>query len=506
LTYGDVEKRTAQIADVTARHYMPPWLPEAGYGDFADTRRLSNDELGQIQQWIAEGAAEGDPNAAPPAPHWSGGWQLGQPDLVVDLPRYVLASEGKDVYRNLVAPIPIASNRFVQAVELLPGNAKVVHHAFINVDETPVSRRLAQKHDPPGFDGMDLPESAGMPGGQLLGWQPGKVASRADIELAWLLKTNTDLVLQMHLHPSGKPEALAPKVGFYFTVQPPQAVPFRLRLVRFDFDLPAGDSNVVVEQKYTLPVDVEVRRILPHCHYLGKDLQGYAVLPNGERRWLIWIKNWDFNWQGDYKCAQPVALPKGTQLVMRYTYDNSDKNERNPNSPPKLVHQGTQTTDEMAALALQVVTRSPADRSLLAQDYFKDFFRVSLDSFRYRLRLDPSDVDAHVKLARALFSQGETYEALQHLTKAIGMKPDDDRAHYELGFILLRQGKLAEAYREFQTVVQLNPEDYEAYGSLGVICLNAGRTHEGRKYLETALRLNPGDSVARQNLEQLPPE
>ena len=503
LNYADVKKRLEQIADVTARHFMPPWLPEPGHGAFADERRLSDGELGLIQQWGAEGAPEGDPAQLPPLPQWSEGWQLGQPDLIVEMPAYTLAREGKDVYWNSVAPIPVGSTRYVRGVEFLPGNPKVVHHAFINVDETRRSRRLAEKRNPPGFEGMDLPDSALMPGGQLLGWQPGKIASLADDGLSWVLKTNTDLVLQMHLHPSGKPEALHPKIGLYFTDQPPTTVPFRIRLVRFDFELPAGADRCLVEQSYVLPVDVELRRILPHCHYLGKDLQAYALLPNGEKQWLLWIKDWDFNWQGDYKYRQPVALPRGSKLVMRYTYDNSTNNLRNPNTPPKTVRHGLQTTDEMAALALQAVVHSPQDRSLLAEDYFKHFLEVSMDHYRARLRWDPKDVEAHVKLGRALFSKGLTEEALAQLSQALQVKPDDDRAHYELGFIYLRQQRLADAYREFQAVVRSNPEDFEAYGSLGFICLSTGRKEEAQKYLATALRLNPDDVVARSNLERL---
>jgi Flp pilus assembly protein TadD len=502
LSYTEVKKHARQIAEVTERRYMPPWLPEPGYGHFAGERRLTTQELGTLQQWIREGTPEGDPAQLTPPRTWTEGWQLGVPDLVVDLPAYTLPGEGKDIYRNLVVPIPVSSTKFVKGAEFLPGNPRVVHHAFINIDETRQSRRLAEKQNPPGFDGMDMPESAIMPGGQLLGWQPGKQADLVEDGLAWVLKPNTDLVLQMHLHPTGKPEVIRAKVGFYFTDQSPTTVPYRIRLVRFDFEIPPGASNYLVEQSYVLPVDVSLRRILPHCHYLGKDLQAYALLPNGEKRWLIWIKDWDFNWQGDYKFAEPVELPKGSRLVMHYTYDNSTNNPRNPHSPPVTVRHGLQTTDEMAALALQAVVRTPQDRALLAQDYFNYFRRVSMDYYEFRLRNDPNDVEAHTKLARALFSLDRTEEALAHLTSAVRIKPTDDRPHYELGFIYLRQQRLREAFQEFQTVIQLNPEDHEAYGSLGYICLAAGKKDAARAYLEAALRLNPDDQIARDNLER----
>ena len=507
LNYADVKKHVNQIAEVTAKGYMPPWLPEPGFGDFTDVRRLTAEQLGVLQQWVAEGAVEGDPSGLPPTPKWPEDWQLGVPDLVVKLPQaYALAAEGKDVYRNVVIPIPVGTSRYVKGVELLPGNPKVLHHAFINLDETRQSRRLAEAQNPPGFDGMDLPESVIMPGGQFLGWQPGKMPSLTPDGLSWVLRTNADLVLQMHLHPSGKPETIQPTIGFYFTDQAPTNVPFRIKLARFDFEIPAGAADYVVEQSYMLPVDVSLLRVLPHAHYSGKDLQAYALLSSGEKRWLIWIRNWDFNWQGDYQFTQPVFLPKGTRLVMHYTYDNSTNNLRNPNSPPKPLRHGLQTTDEMAGLVFQAIARDSQDRSILAKDYSEYFVRVSMDYYRFLLKLNAEDAAAHLKLGRALVAQGQSSEGMTHLMSAIRIKPDDDKGHYELGYVYLLENRLKEAYQEFQTVVRLNSNDFQAFGNLGLICLKAGRLAEAQTYLETALRLNPDDLVAQQNLRLLKPK
>ena len=504
LTYLEVNKHARQIGEVTQRRYMPPWLPEPGYGQFAFDRQLGADQIAIIQQWVAEGAVEGNPNDLPPLPRFPEDWQLGHPDLVVTLPQpYTLPAEGKDVYRNVVIPIPVATRRYVKGVEVLAGNPKVMHHAFINVDETRQARRLAEKQNPPGFDGMDLPESVIMPGGQFLGWQPGKMPSLVSDGLSWVLKTNVDLVLQMHLHPSGRPETVQPAIGFYFTDQAPTNVPFRIKLARFDFEIPAGAADYVVEQSYVLPVDVSLLRVLPHAHYLGKDLQGYALLSTGEKRWLIWIRNWDFNWQGDYQYAQPVVLPKGTRLVMHYLYDNSTNNTHNPNQPPKPVRHGLQTTDEMAGLVFQAVVRNAEDRSILAKDYSEYFVRLSMDYYRFLLNLNADDEEAHIKLGRALVAQGQTPEGITHLLAAVRIQPDDDKAHYELGYAYLLQNRLTAASQEFYSVIRLNRDDYQAFGSLGVICLREGRLADAQTYFETALRLNPDDVVARQNLRLL---
>lgn len=165
FSYAEAKKRAKQIAEVTANRYMPPWLPEHGYGEFANDRSLTSGQIERIQQWDVQGVVEGRSEDLPPLPKWSEEWQLGRPDLVIQLPEvYELQSDGKDVYRNFVVPIPTEAKRYVKGVEFKPGNYKVVHHAFINIDNTRHSRRLAEKEAPQGFDGMELPETAHMPG------------------------------------------------------------------------------------------------------------------------------------------------------------------------------------------------------------------------------------------------------------------------------------------------------------------------------------------------------
>jgi tetratricopeptide (TPR) repeat protein len=501
LSFEQVSKHARQIAEVTARRYMPPWPPEPGYGEFVDERRLTPDELGMIQQWVAEGAIEGTPSQLAPAPESKTGWKMGKPDLVVTMPQaYTLEAEGKDVYRNFVFPIPNDSRRYVRGVEFRPGNPRVVHHAFIDVDETRQSRRLAEKQNPAGFDGMELPDTAVMPAGQFLGWQPGKSTYTVPDGLAWVLNPSTDLVLQMHFHPSGKPEKVQPSIGFYFTDQAPTNLPFRLRLLNYELDIPPGAEAYTAEQTYVLPVAVSLLRVNPHAHYLGKDLQGYADLPDGERKWLLRIKDWDLNWQGDYQYARPVELPKGTRLCMRFTYDNSTNNVRNPHQPPVRVRHGINSSDEMAALGFQALAHNAVDRELLSRDYQKYFAHVLISYFQFRLRLDDSDATAHTRLASFLYLQGKGAEALEHATRAVKLKPDDDQAHYQLGNLYLVANRLAEANEEFQRVVQLNPQDSQAYGNLGLIWLKQRQWVEARRYLQVAVQLNPEDQLARRNL------
>lgn len=503
LTYADVHKRARQIVEVTQSGYMPPWLPVAGHGRFANERRLDPHERETLARWAAEGAIEGNAANLPPLPEFSGEWRLGNPDLVVEMPAYTLPAEGEDLYRNLVAAIPVTETRYVRGVEFLPGNARVVHHSFINVDETGQSRRLSGKDGQPGFGGMSIPESAVMPGGQLLGWQPGKVPSFSPDGLAWVLKKGSDLVLQMHLVPTGKPELVQPRIGFYFTAQPPRNSAFRIKMAALNLDIPAGEARYTAEQTYTLPADIQLMRVGAHAHFLARDIRAEAILPSGAITPLLTITNWDFKWQGDYQYAQPVVLPQGTKIVARFIYDNSTNNVRNPHHPPRRVRYGLRTADEMGELFFQVVPVNPRNYAALAQDHSRYLVEVSADFFRHRLVLNPEDTEANGRLGRIQAAQGRFAEATALLKRAIQSDPNFAEAHLDLAQVYLRQKKHAEAFEEFQTVTRLKPEESQAFGSLGILALQAGRAQEAARYFQEAVRLNPEDSLAAKYLQQL---
>ena len=480
LSYSDVRKRSKTIVDVIQRRYMPPWLPEKGYGQFVGERRLTEDQIDLIQRWVALGAVEGTTADLPNPPRFDQGWQLGQPDFVMTLPRaYVLAADGKDVYRNLVVPVPLTAAHYIKGFEFHPGNARVVHHAFVAFDETRGSRILADKENPPGFDGMELPDTAQMPAGQLMGWQPGKTPYFCQPGLSWLLRPKTDLVLQLHMHPSGKPELVQPTIGFYFTDQAPTNSPFRIGMRCFSLDIPTGASNYAVEESYTLPVSVTLLRVSTHAHYLGKEMQGYAILPNGEKKWLIWIRNWDFNWQGDYEYATPQALPAGTRLVMHYTYDNSTNNIRNPNTPPRRVRFGLQTTDEMGELWFQSLTGTLEDRERLARDYYYYVVQRTTAHDEATVRLDPSNAEAHIRLGHNLVVQGKFAEAAAHLLVAVAAEPNLARAHYEMALLRMATNDFPAAHQELLTVIRLDPENSRAYGNLGYVESRQGKIAKG---------------------------
>jgi len=497
IGYTDVKKRAKQISDVVRKRYMPPWLPERGTVEFASDLSLTDDQIRLISQWEAQGATEGAAADLPPLPKWAEGWQLGTPDLVVKVPQpYLLAAEGKDVYQNLVVPIPVPERRYIKGVELQVGNRKVVHHALITVDATPVCRLRAAKEHPPGFGGMLLPESAQMPDGYFLGWAPGKIPQFTLPGMAWSLQPSSDLALQMHLHPSGKTELVQPAVAFYFTAEPPTNSPLRINLEALRIDIPAGNKDYTVEDEYTLPVEVTLLAIGPHAHYLGKRVEAYARLPDGAKRELLMIKDWDFNWQTEFRYAKPIILPRGATLTMRWVYDNSSDNIRNPYQPPRRVRQGPQTTDEMGEVWLQILPRNAAERRVLLSDYNAHLANLELDYNEYLVAENPDDAEAHTKAGRANIYFGNVGKAMNHYLAAVKADPKYDRAYFELGSIYLRQQRLPEAREAFENVTRFNPDDYEAEGSLGIIFLRQRELDQAETHFRAALRINPDDKLA----------
>src|SRR5262245_13731886 len=246
ITYEDLRRHATQIAAVTARRVMPPWKPAAGKGSFQNERRLTDAELDAIQRWIAGGAPEGDPADLPQLPQFANAWQLGTPDLVVTMPApFTVPAAGADVFRTFVIPIPLANARYVRALEFRPGNARVVHHANLGVDRTRSSRQLDARDPEPGYSGS-MERDARYPEGQLLGWTPGQAPHAVPDGTQWRLEPDSDLVVQLHLQPTGKRESLQVSAGFYFTDAPPTRTPIGLRLGSETIDIPAGDSQYII--------------------------------------------------------------------------------------------------------------------------------------------------------------------------------------------------------------------------------------------------------------------
>jgi len=492
LTYADARRWGPQVLSVTQSRFMPPWLPEPGYGDFADVRRLSDSDRALLKRWVTAGMPQGNLKDAPPAPHYDATWLLGKPDLVLKVSHpFTLPAGGTDVFRNLILPNPLKQTHYVRAMEIRPGAPQVVHHANVVIDRTGSLRRQHPNDWQSGIPGMELLVDAGNrfdPDSHFLFWKPDTPALIEPDGMPWRLDPGNDLVLNIHLKPSGKPETLDAQVGLYFTPDPPAKQPMLLALERDDqLDIPAGDDHFVIEDSLTLPVDVEVLGAYPHAHYLGHDMQGWAILPSGEKKWLVWIRNWDIDRQSVYRFKEPLFLPKGTVLQMRYIYDNSATNPHNPHSPPVRVRAGNRSEDEMGHLWLQVLpvnapAKGPDPRLLIEEAWM-----------RRRIEKTPKDQISLYNLAAALAGQGKFTEAATIYKQELQLEPGNDRTLTALGVALDGAGESQEAERSYRAAIQMNARACDARFDLA----NLELRHE---------ELNSAESDFRAQLTACPPD
>ena len=499
LDYRDARDHAREIAAATKSRVMPPWLPAAGYGEFQHERRLTDEQIALIQKWVEQGAPEGDRADARVPPTWPVGWQLGTPDLVLTVPdSYTLKSGGRDVFRNFVVPVPGTATRYVRAIEFRAQNPRVLHHANLAIDPTRATRRLDRADPGPGFAAMADDEVR-----NVFGWSPGKMPTLDPEDTAWTLPQGSDLVVQLHMVPGAKSETVQPSIGLFFAKTPPTREPIVVKLESKAIDIPAGADSYVVEDSYVLPTDVDVVTAYPHAHYLAKDMQGIATLPDGSKKWLIWITQWDVRWQDQYRYATPLFLPRGTTLSMRFSYDNSDHNPHNPHRPSRRVMWGPQSDDEMAALWIEVIPRVRDDARVLAMDFDRRALAADIAGAELHVRSEPRASAPRNLLAAKYLEAGRGSDAQQQLEEALRIKSDDALAHSNLGSLLLAQGRVDEAMRHLREAVRLEPNNDRVHFNLANALNAAGRTDGAVREYQRALQINGDDADSHFNLAML---
>jgi mono/diheme cytochrome c family protein len=387
LSYEDVRKKGKTIGKVTTAHAMPPWKAEKASYAYRDERRLKPEDIQLIQEWVAQGMPEGKETDKVQPPKFESGWTLGQPDLVVEMPSaYHLPADGPDIYRNIAVPLGLTEDKWITAIDMKPSARAIVHHVLYFADSSGRAHEKQQQGSEPGFSGM----RAGGATIQLGGWAVGAQPHFFPEGLALNLPKGSDLVVQYHFHPSGKPEAEKSLIGLYFAKTPPERKLTRIQMpphysLFSGLDIPAGEKDFVIRDSYLLPASVDAVGIGAHAHYIAKEMKMTATLPSGEEKTLLSIKDWDFAWQDRYYFQQFVPLPQGTRLDVEIHWDNSAENPRNPSNPPVRVKWGEESRDEMGSISLIAVAHEESDLKKLNADLAQKSRKVARD----RLRTDP---------------------------------------------------------------------------------------------------------------------
>jgi thiol-disulfide isomerase/thioredoxin len=355
ITYENVRAWAIDMRDSIRNLTMPPWPAKEGYGNIAGSRRLSEDEIGLFSRWVDAGMPEGDPEDRPPDRTFKAGWTLGEPDLVMipDEP-YEVEAVGQDEYRCFVMPLELSEERFVSGIEVLSKATELVHHVSIYTDGSGKAMALQNADPRPGyssFGGVGFPVS-----GPLGGWAPGNTPFLLPEGVGRALPKRCDIVMQIHYHKSGKAEIDHSRLGIYLTKKPVDKLLYEEAVASRLLFIPAGAQNHRVHGSITITRDEHALAVLPHMHLLGSEIKISATYPDGQVVPLVWANPWDFDWQETYIFKEPVPLPRGTRISLDASYDNSTRNPRNPNNPPKFVRWGEESSDEMC-IAFLFVTR-----------------------------------------------------------------------------------------------------------------------------------------------------
>ena len=355
LTYEDARPYAKAIRDEIGEGHMPPWHADAPAGTFENERRLSDEDKKTILDWIAGGAPRGNPKDQPPQPQYTDGWQIGKPDVVFEMQEdYKIPEKGTVEYEYFYIPTNFTEPKYVQAIEVRPGNRKVVHHVLVQYQAKPDLTRTPVLKFKPEYARLPEPtlgdrqprREQGVPTRLIGTYAPGTLPQVFREGTALRLEAGGVIELQMHYTTNGEPTTDRTKVGIIFSKDP---APREVRPSAFynaSLSLPANSSNTSVPCEVEFQQDTIVYGLFPHTHLRGKAWEYSLVLPDGTSRKILSVPRYDFNWQTYYMFKEPVQVPKGARIVSTAWYDNSHGNRSNPNAESE-VKWGDQTWEEM---------------------------------------------------------------------------------------------------------------------------------------------------------------
>ncbi len=378
IDYKSVRPWAKAIREVVLLKRMPPWFADSTTGHFSNDPTLSESERHIIIDWVEQGAKEGDPRDLPTAPSYVDGWHIGKPDVVFDIGEdHVPNSTSADEYVYFTVPTNFTEGHWVRAVELRPGNRKVVHHAHVSVvipDVPKTASGAAQKgrsfsdylvltsdglrhmkldspvvNDACAYNGPDIDRLHIAGEGALASYLPGMSPDNYRSDTAKWIPAGAQLRFQIHYHreaSSVQTAADRTSVGLIFASTPPPHPLRRLDVDNDFFALPPGSAAQEVKQCATFGSDSLLLSLTPHMHYRGKDARFEIQRPGQQAETLLFVPKYDFNWQLKYQLQDPVFVPKGTRLILTFHFDNSQKNGSNPD-PSRTIRWGEPSEEEM---------------------------------------------------------------------------------------------------------------------------------------------------------------
>jgi hypothetical protein len=366
LSYQEARPWAKAIKEAVVLKKMPPWFADTTVGHFRNDRSMPQAEIDTLVSWVDGGAPEGNVKDLPPAKQFVEGWNIGEPEMVLEMPEaFGVPASGTVDYQYVILPYKFTEDRWVQMAEVRPGARSVVHHVIAFIRE-PGSKWERDRQ--PGV--VFLPEKndkgnrPGVGGDMLGGFAPGVPATTIQPGQGRLIKAGSDIVFQLHYTANGKATQDKTKVGIVFCKEKPKERVMSIGAFNQKFTIPAGDGNYRVDSEIELGHDVRMTAMLPHMHLRGKDFEYRLIFPTGETQTILSVPRYDFNWQLWYEPQENILLPKGTKVACTAHYDNSANNPNNPD-PAKNVKWGDQSWEEMMVGFFDVVFDAGMDPKLL---------------------------------------------------------------------------------------------------------------------------------------------
>ncbi len=370
-TYEQTRPYARAIQQVSRERNMPPWFADAHFGKFSNDPSLTPAQIQTFSAWADAHAPKGNPHNAPPPVHWTEGWNINKPDVVLEMPQAKKIPASGDVpYQYIIIPTHFRENRWVRMSEIKPSNRMVVHHAVAYV-RGPKSQWLRGAPVGVPFSADDLPTAAQRRDAMwttsdiLLVYAPGSSPDRWPDGFAKLVPAGSDIVLQMHYTTHGMATEDRTRIGMVFSKEPPRKRVLTLQLTNDRFVIPPGDPDHRVEVHGSLPNDALLLSFFPHMHLRGKTFEYNILEPGGRVQTLLRIPHYDFYWQLSYRLQDPMPLKAGTVLQAVATFDNSKNNPHNPD-PDSAVTWGEQTWAEMMVGFFDVAVNPNIDK----QEFF----------------------------------------------------------------------------------------------------------------------------------------
>lgn len=348
MTYEDTRPWAKAIKQAVVNREMPPWGVNPAHGSFRNDISLADDEIATIAAWVDQGARPGNPQDAPRMPEAVDGWKLGEPDYVIELPETHVPAETEDLFPTYAVQLELPEDRWVQAIEFLPGEKSVVHHIVANLG-------LSGMGESDGGNASALQQATTGEGSEVFSiYVAGVQPTQYEKGTGRRVTRDQLMSFNMHYHASGEAATDRTRIGLHFGEGAIEKKVYTVGAMNVGFHCPPGEPDFEVKSLHVFDHDARIISFNPHMHVRGKDFRYDLVRPGGERETLLDVPEYDYDWQWIYYPAEPIRVPAGSRVEVVSHMDNSEGNPDNPDPTADVYYRGP-TFQEMSIGFMEII-------------------------------------------------------------------------------------------------------------------------------------------------------